>query len=105
MNRREFLKHVSALLALSAVGVQIFKDDADDELEIEIVDCEIDSEIFAQCLKLGKVTVSRGDDGSQIWGMNCEFDIKRALDNTYLIDSTGKRWHFREIERMVEGSA
>lgn len=95
MNRREFIQNTLVLAWLHLMRWMPVI--ADIEEPIELVGLELDDREFGRCFEWGRTVF----DGVQA-GIEGTFDVKRALDAAYFIDTNGNRYPYREIERIVE---
>lgn len=89
LNRRDFMKSFIALTATALVG---FKDDG-----IEIVECVIDDDKLRAAIHVGEMHLIDGQIIADV-----AFDVDAAYDAMTFIDSRGRRYSYREIERMVD---
>ena len=94
MNRRDFVKNITALAAAGAFGIKLTGGDVNEV--IEIVDYVLDEDAIMACMTFGSVTEQDGK-----LGMEIAFYSERAMDAVTFIDSKGREYSYQEIEEMV----
>lgn len=100
ISRREFFKNSLALAATLFLSTWLPK--TDEKQAVELVDFEIDDLDLRCCLKVNHSKPIVNENGE--WCAEVFFDIERAFDLAYFVDTNGNQYPYREIERLIEAA-